>query len=103
MMSELLNLFVHEPMRILALAALYLAIWGALRLSRLGRRADPLLLPCAFCLAFAGWEWLVLIRTPEANIRVDLLLIWPALLLMSVWALIRIVRGRAPRRPAAKH
>ena len=102
-MSELLSLFVHEPIRILALAGLYLAVWGVLRSSRLGRRADPLLLPCVFCLAFAGWECLVSTQTPEANIRVDLLLIWPALLLVTAWALIRIVRQRALRPAAPKH
>ncbi len=30
-------------------------------------------------LAYAAWEWLVLVRTPDANIRVDLLLIWPVI------------------------
>ena len=101
-MSEPLNLFVHEPLSILALAMLYLVVWGALRSSHLGRRANPLLLPCIFCLAFAVWEWLVSTRTPEANIRVDLLLIWPALLVMTAWALIRIVRKREPGRDAPK-
>jgi hypothetical protein len=30
--------------------------------------------------------------TPEANIRVDLLLIWPALLVLSLWLTVRGVR-----------
>jgi hypothetical protein len=51
-----------------------------------------LLLPAAFCLALAGWEWLVLVRTPEADIRVDLLLIWPAMLILTVWSLWRTLR-----------
>jgi hypothetical protein len=51
-----------------------------------------LLWPAAYCLVFAGWEWLVMIRTPEANIRVDLLLIWPLLLLLTVGSLWRILR-----------
>jgi len=38
------------------------------------------------------WEWLVLVATPEANIRFDLLLIWPVLAIVSIWALFRILR-----------
>jgi len=30
--------------------------------------------------------------TPEANIRVDLLIIWPILAILSVWALYRVAR-----------
>jgi hypothetical protein len=41
---------------------------------------------------YAAWEWLVQVRTPEANIRVDLLVIWPALAILSVWALFRSLR-----------
>jgi hypothetical protein len=93
-MNEFLNWFVHHPLRIAALSAGYLALWSALRSSRLGHRANALLLPFAFCLVFAAWEWLVSVRTPEANIRVDLLLVWPALLFLTVWALISAFRRR---------
>lgn len=40
-------------------------------------------------LGYAVWEWIVLIQTPEANIRVDLLLIWPLLAILTLWALIK--------------
>jgi hypothetical protein len=30
--------------------------------------------------------------TPEANIRVDLLIIWPILAILSAWALYRVAR-----------
>jgi hypothetical protein len=35
---------------------------------------------------------LVRITTPEANIRVDLLLIWPILAILSAWAFFRALR-----------
>ena len=35
---------------------------------------------------------LVLILTPEANIRVDLMLIWPILLIVTIWFSIRAFR-----------
>jgi hypothetical protein len=41
---------------------------------------------------YAAWEWLVKVRTPEANIRVDLLLIWPVLLIASLVALVKALR-----------
>jgi hypothetical protein len=89
---EFTGWFVKHPLRILALGAIFAAAWGMLRLGASGRRANALLLPAAFCLAFAGWEFLVLVRTPEADIRVDLLLIWPALLILTLWAVTRVLR-----------
>jgi hypothetical protein len=40
-----------------------------------------------------GLEWLVLAKTPDANIRVDLLLIWPLIGIATLWAWVRAVRG----------
>jgi hypothetical protein len=41
---------------------------------------------------YAAWEWIVQAWTPEANIRADLLAIWPALAILSSWALFRSLR-----------
>jgi hypothetical protein len=38
---------------------------------------------------YAAWEWLVLVKTAEANIRVDILLIWPVLLEYPLTSLLR--------------
>ena len=86
-MVEFIGWFVQHPLRILALGAAYAVLWAALRAGPSRRKANALLLPVAFCLAFAAWEWLVLIRTPEADVRVDLLLIWPAWLILTPWSL----------------
>jgi hypothetical protein len=51
-----------------------------------------LLVPALAWLAYAGWEWLVLTKTPEANIRIDLLLIWPLLAVVTLWAAVRAFR-----------
>lgn len=37
----------------------------------------------------AASEWLISLKTPEANIRADVLVIWPALLILTIWAAIR--------------
>jgi hypothetical protein len=91
-MAEFLGFFVQHPARILALGSIFVFAWVVLRFGSPGVRANPLLWPAAYCLVFAGWEWLVMTRTPEANIRVDLLLVWPLLLVLTVWSLWRILR-----------
>ncbi len=94
-MVEFIGWFVQHPMRILALGGIYVAGWGVLRRAMPGRRANALLVPAAYCAAFAAWEWLVTVKTPDANIRVDLLLIWPVLLLLTLWSMWRAFHPRA--------
>jgi hypothetical protein len=56
-------------------------------------RSSVLWVPAALWLACASWQWLVLVQTPEANIRVDLMLIWPLITLVTMWAIVRAARG----------
>lgn len=93
-MELLSSIFVRRPFSILAVAALFLAVYLALRFTALGagRRGRPILLAAVAWALYAAWEWLVLVLTPEANIRVDLLVIWPALAILSAWALFRSLR-----------
>jgi len=88
------SLFVGKPLSILAVAALFLAGYLALRFTALGAGRHPgwLLAAAGAWGLYAVWEWLVLVRTPEANIRVDLLVIWPVLAILSAWALFRSLR-----------
>lgn len=53
------------------------------------RSARPLLWSSAGWGLYAAWEALVQLRTPGANIRVDLLLIWPLLGALTLYGLIR--------------
>ena len=93
-MEFLASLFVNQPLHVLLVACVYLVVWIALRLAGVpaGRRPSALLVPAVFCFLYAGWEWLVTTRTPEANIRMDLLIIWPALFILTVWAVVRVFR-----------
>lgn len=90
-MDLLVSLFVVKPPAILTVAGGFLADYLALRFLWPGVAHHP----CALLFGaiawgiFAGWEWLVLLRTPEASIRVDLLVIGPVLLLPSSWSLPR--------------
>lgn len=91
-MQSLAVLFVGKPLHILAVALVLVGGHLLLRFSSLGpgRHARPLLLAAAAWVVYAAWEWLVQARTPEANIRVDLLLIWPILAIVSVVALWKV-------------
>ena len=93
-MEFLAALLVGRPLNILIVAALFMTAFIFLRRSPFGkgRRPRSLLVPAGFWAAYAVWEYLVLILTPEANIRVDLLVIWPVLLCVSLWFSIRALK-----------
>ena len=93
-MELLASLFVGKPLNILALAVLFFAAYFALRFTALGISRHPrsMLIASAAWGLYAAWEWLVQIKTPEANIRVDLLVTWPVLAIISAWAIFRAFR-----------
>jgi hypothetical protein len=43
-------------------------------------------------LLFAAWEGLIQLITPEADIRMDLLLIGPLMIALGLWALLTSLR-----------
>lgn len=95
MLEWLARGLVAQPAHILAVAAALGALWlvGRATVLRAAPKANVLWVPAVLWLAYAGWEWLVVTQTPEANIRVDLLLIWPVLGPATAWALWRAARG----------
>jgi hypothetical protein len=97
-MDLLASFLVGRPLHILAIAALFLAGYALRRaMSRGGGgRVGGLLVAAGAWALYAAWEWLVQLRTPDANIRVDLLVIWPVVGLLSVWAVFRLLRRRVP-------
>ena len=89
---EKLSLFlVNKPMHVLLVASVYFLLWLVLRVVKSSAVHHPniILVPAIFTLLYAGWEWLVTVKTPEANIRVDLMLIWPLLAILTIWALVK--------------
>jgi len=95
MIEWLAGWLVARPVNILCVAVMLAALWAAGRATVLrdAPKANVLWVSALLWLAYAGWEWLVVTRTPDANIRVDLLLIWPVLGLATAWALWRAARG----------
>jgi hypothetical protein len=95
MIEWLAGVFVQEPLHIAAVAL------GLAALSAVGRatvlrdmpKGNVLWVPALLWFGYAAWEWLVLVKTPEADIRVDLLLIWPLIAIVTLWAVARTARG----------
>ncbi len=89
-MDLFIGWFVQQPFHILGVSAALLIVAIVLR-----RRAkvDVLFVAALAWLAYAAWEWWVLIVTPDADIRVDLLLIWPLLIVLMLWAVWRFLRN----------
>jgi hypothetical protein len=95
MLEVLSRWLIQQPTHILLIAAVNMALWAACRamVLRTVPKSNVFWVPAATWLAYAGWEWLVLVMSPEANIRVDLLLIWPVIGLTTLWAVVRAARG----------
>lgn len=95
-MRFLASLLVGHPLRLAAVAALFLAAYAGLRVAGggAGRQPRPLLWAALAWGLYAGWEWLVQARSPGANIRADLLLIWPVVAAASIWAVVRVILSR---------
>ncbi len=91
MIETLSSVFVGKPLNI------FFVSFGVLLLSALSLRMESLgaaaskawLISGLAWLLYGLWETLVKIKTPEANIRVDLMLIWPVLLLLLLWSVYR--------------
>ncbi len=93
-MEILSSLFVSKPLNILAVAILFLLVYLVYRFRNLGsQKSNNALLVAFFAwVLYAVWESLVQFWTPEANIRVDLLIIWVVLAILSVWAVYKSIR-----------
>jgi hypothetical protein len=90
---QLFAVFVQHPERSALIAVLFLVLWLLLRGGRgTTRRIQALLIPAAAWGLYAGWEWALTHWSPEANIRVDLLVIIPLLLLATIIGIIMALR-----------
>ena len=93
-MEFLSSLVVNKPLNILIVAALFFIGFLVMRFTGVGegKNAMALLVPTIGWVLYAVWEWIVMIKSPEANIRVDLLVIWPVLVILSIWFLVKAFR-----------
>ena len=95
---EPMSIFIAQPWLALVVAGFLAALWcwGGSKVA---------LVAAVVWAGYAGYEYLMFARvlcTGECNIRVDLLLIWPLLLLVLVVALVHgVVRALSSSRRAA--
>ena len=93
-MQLLASLLVGKPQNILVIAIVFFSGYLVLRFAVPGisRNTRPLIIVSIAWVLYSAWELLVQTKTPEANIRADLLVIWPVLAILSAWALFRVFR-----------
>jgi hypothetical protein len=94
---ELIGILVAYPWLALAVAGLLVILWR-------WSHSKVALVVAVFWAGYAGYEYLMLKRvlcTGECNIRVDLLLIYPLLLIGILAAVIHSVWARNANRRAA--
>lgn len=92
----LTSLLVGKPANILIVSIAFLLAYLVPRFTTPAkqRRFRPFLVGSVAWGIYAAWEWLVQTKTPEADIRFDLLVIWPILGTLLAWALYRVLRSQ---------
>lgn len=95
-MEMLASLLVGKPENILIVSIAFLVAYLVPRFFAPAnrRRFSSLLIASVAWGMYAAWEWLVQAKTQEANIRVDLLVIWPIVAILSAWTLYRVLRSK---------
>jgi hypothetical protein len=91
MVEVLARALVAHPLDIFEVAVLHFGVWAGITMTvmRGSPKGNVMWVPALLWLVYAAWEWVVGAVTPEANIRVDLLLIWPLIAIVTLWAVVR--------------
>lgn len=94
-MDLLASLFVGKPQNILIVSVVLFLVHLALRFKAKQKihHSYALTIASLSWALYAAWEWLILVKTPEANIRVDLLVIRPILTILLAWALWKTIKS----------
>lgn len=94
MMDFLASIFVGKPFNIMMVAAVFFLVYLAFKfiVKSASLHATPFLVIAIGWGIYAAWEWLIITQTPEANIRVDLMVIWPFLGILMLWQIVRVFR-----------
>ncbi len=100
-MAALINIFVGNPLLLAAISAVFFVAYFLTR-NNPSLRAKTLLAPAIGWLAWALWEWGVQAFSPGANIRVDLLLIMPIMLILTSYGVVYLFRSKSDSKPEQK-
>jgi len=80
---------VGHPLRILTVGLMFLGAHLARQAEHGAPRSRAFLIAGVLWMLASAWELAVRVFSPEADIRVDLLVIGPVLAVVSLWALVR--------------
>ena len=94
-MEQIVGPFIQNPALIALIGGLFFVAYLLLR-GKPERRSSALLVPATAWLLWALWEWAIVVFSPEADIRVDLLLIIPLVLVASGYGIAALFFKRKP-------
>ncbi len=91
---DIISTLITNPALLLIIGLLFFAAYLLLR-SRAGSNLRPraLLWPGLAWTLWAAWEFAMTRFSPEANIRIDLFVIIPLVLLVSIFGSVQFFRG----------
>ena len=82
-MNFLTNLLVAKPLSIFGIACIFFIGYLIVRNFSHQHSAKYLGLTSILWLLYALWEFWVQFKTPQADIRIDLLIIWPVIFMLT--------------------
>lgn len=86
---SIFNVFVQNPALIALISGIFFGAYLLLR-GNTALRSRALLVPATAWLLWAVWELAITLFSPEANIRVDLLLVIPVVLIAAAYDIIML-------------
>jgi hypothetical protein len=94
-MKLLTTLFVGHPVNVLIVGIIFLTVYGLVHLKffEVKQGKKLILITTIAWWLYTAWDWQVQVWTPEANIRVDLMIIWPVLAILSLWSIYYLLRN----------
>ncbi|AUX84830.1 hypothetical protein C3F34_01240 [Acinetobacter sp. ACNIH2] len=82
-MNFLTNLLVAKPLSIFGIACIFFIGYLIVRNFSHQHSAKYLGLTSILWLLYALWEFFVQLKSPDTNIRIDLLIIWPVIFILT--------------------
>ena len=98
----MIDLLVQNPTAIAVIAGIFFVAYLVVHRALGHAQAGWLLLPGAAWALWALWELNIVLYSPEADIRVDLLAIVPLVLFVSIFGLIMLFMPHKPSAPAKR-
>lgn len=90
------EIFMANPLLLAAVSAIFFVAYLLTR-GNPDLRANALLAPAIGWLVWAIWEWGIMTFSPESNIRIDLLLIIPIMLILTGYGIVYLFGSKSDK------